>query len=118
MQRATLLGVVLFGCVGCAASTGVLPAGPDTYTVTERFAPVRGGSVEAQKVATTEANAYCAQQGRQYFPLNMSPLASMTGQGTQTGYSITFRCLPPGDPELTRPHFERPADAVIEQRNR
>jgi hypothetical protein len=26
---------------GCAASTGILPAGPDTYTVTERFAPIR-----------------------------------------------------------------------------
>jgi hypothetical protein len=29
---------------GCAASTRILPAGPDTYTVTERFARIRCGA--------------------------------------------------------------------------
>jgi hypothetical protein len=37
--------------VGCASSTGILPAGPDTYTLSEKFAPVRGGGDEAQRVA-------------------------------------------------------------------
>ena len=33
---------------GCATSTGILPAGPDTYTISEKFAPIRGGGDEAE----------------------------------------------------------------------
>ena len=51
MRCVILLGGIL-ALGGCANSTGVLPAGPDTYTVTEAFAPVRGGGVEAQRVST------------------------------------------------------------------
>jgi hypothetical protein len=65
-------GVV--GCgvaAGCASSTGVLPAGPETHTLSEKFAPVRGGSDEAQRSALTKANEYCATQGRQFVPSTM-----------------------------------------------
>ena len=55
----------------CSMGTGILPAGPDTYTVTERRAPVLGGSTTAQQAAMTEANAFCAQQGRQFLPVDM-----------------------------------------------
>ena len=37
----------LFLCA-CASSTGILPAGPDTYTLTERLAPIRGGGNAAE----------------------------------------------------------------------
>ena len=39
---------------GCAESTGILPMGPDTYTLSEHYAPIRGGAVTAGKVALTE----------------------------------------------------------------
>jgi hypothetical protein len=61
---------------GCAASTGILPAGPDTYTVTERFAPIRGGSTTAQQTALSEANAYCGGQNKQFLALDMQTLPS------------------------------------------
>jgi len=48
---------------GCQMGTGILPAGPDTYTLTERAAPILGGSTTAQQTALTKANAHCAQQG-------------------------------------------------------
>jgi hypothetical protein len=35
--------------------------GPNTYIVTEHMAPTRTGSAEAQRIAPTEANAWCAQ---------------------------------------------------------
>jgi hypothetical protein len=100
---------------GCAASTGILPAGPDTYTVTERFAPIRGGSTTAQQTALTEANAFCAERGREFLPLDMLTPASANPYGP-TGYSVTFRCLLPGDPELDKSHLA--PTAIIEQRNR
>jgi hypothetical protein len=111
------IGVVLT-LTACAASTGILPAGPDTYTVTERLAPVRGGGTEAQRVAMTEANVFCERQGRQFLPLSMNDAGSLTNPYGPTGYTVTFRCLPPGDPELARPQFERAPNMIIEQRNR
>ena len=81
---------------GCAASTGILPAGPDIYTVTERFAPIRGGSTTAQQTALSEANSYCAGQGKQFLALDMQTLPSNNPYGT-TSYSVTFRCLNPGE---------------------
>jgi hypothetical protein len=109
---------VVVTLTACAASTGILPAGPDTYTVTERLAPIRGGGTEAQRVAMTEANAFCEKQGRRFLPLSMNDAGSLTNPYGPTGYTVTFRCLAPGDPELARPQFERTPNMIIEQRNR
>jgi hypothetical protein len=116
-QHVVLASILVCLLACCAASTGILPAGPDTYTVTERFAPARGGGTEAQRVAMTEANNFCEQQERKFFPLNMGEAGRQTGSGP-TGYFVTFRCLAPGDPELTRPRFQQVPDDIIEQRNR
>jgi hypothetical protein len=43
-------------------------AGPNIYTVSEKFAPMRDGSDEAERSALTKANEYCARQGRQLVP--------------------------------------------------
>src|SRR5260370_30339622 len=56
---------------GCQMGTGILRAGPDTYTLTEHAAPILGGSTTAQQTALTKANAYCAQQGRQFLVSDM-----------------------------------------------
>jgi hypothetical protein len=96
---------------GCASSTGILPAGPETYTLSEKFAPVRGGSDEAQRVALTKANDYCAAQGRQFVPSTM-------GQGGPNGYTVTFRCLAPNDPAVTAYRLQQAPNVIIEQRNR
>jgi hypothetical protein len=80
---------------GCASSTGILPAGPDTYTISEKVAPIRGGGTEAQRVALTEANAFCAEKGRQFVPNMMDQSGNLTNPYGPTGYSVTFRasCL-------------------------
>jgi hypothetical protein len=96
---------------GCASSTGILPAGPETYTLSERFAPVRGGSDEAQRVALTKANDYCATQGRQFVPSTM-------GQSGPNGYTVTFRCLTPNDPAVAAYRLQQAPNVIIEQRNR
>jgi hypothetical protein len=45
------IAVLSLCLAGCAASTGILPAGPDTYTLSEKFAPVVGGGTKAQSTA-------------------------------------------------------------------
>jgi hypothetical protein len=113
-----LLGTVAATTVlsACAMGTGILPAGPDTYTVSEHRAPVLGGSTTAQQAAMTEANAFCAQRGRQFLPVDMVTPPSANPYGA-TGYSVTFRCLLAGDPELSAGSHLAPT-AIIEQRNR
>jgi hypothetical protein len=97
---------------GCASSTGILPAGPDTYTITERFAPIRGGGDEAQRDVLTRANEFCAQQGRQFVP------SSMGRAGDLTGYGVTFKCLLANDPAVARFQIQQTPNIIVEQRTR
>jgi hypothetical protein len=104
----------------CAMSTGILPAGPDTYTVTETYAPLRGGATTAQQVALTEANRFCEDSGKRFLPMNMAEgsIPIQAAYWGPTKYTVTFRCLLPNDPELLRPNFQQAPNLVIEQRNR
>jgi hypothetical protein len=113
-ETATLTLALL---TGCAASTGILPAGPDTYTVTERFAPIRGGATTAEQTALTEANAYYANLGRQFIATNMVTPSSANPWGP-TSYSVTFRCLMPGDPGLAGGGAAGAPSQIIEERQR
>jgi hypothetical protein len=99
----------------CAASTGVLPAGPDTYTITEKFSPLRGGSTEAKRAALTKASDFCAEKGRVFAPSIMRE-GGYNPQYGNTGYMVTFRCLPPNDPSVARNRAEA-APGIIGQRN-
>jgi hypothetical protein len=103
---------------GCAHSTGILPAGPDTYTISERVAPLRGGGAEAERSALTQASDFCAQQGRQFVPNNMGQSGNLTNPSGPTGYTVTFRCLLPSDPAVASYRLQQAPNIVIEQRNR
>jgi len=81
----------------CAASTGVIPAGPDTYTLTEHYVPVRGD--DAGRVAVTKANDFCIEKGRVFVP-SMTQASIPTQDYGNTEYSITFQCLLPNDAAL------------------
>jgi hypothetical protein len=98
---------------GCAMGSGVLPAGPDTYSISEHYAPLRGGSTAAFQAGMNEGNAFCVQQGRAFLPINTDTPSSANIYGN-TDFRMTFRCLLPGDPDLGR--SVRAPDAVIQQR--
>jgi hypothetical protein len=71
------------------------PAGPDTYTLSERVAYIAGGSERAKELVLTKANAHCEKQGRKFAPTVMRS----TWDGIP-GYEVAFSCLLPGDPRL------------------
>jgi hypothetical protein len=48
---------------GCDRSRGIVPAGPDTYTLTERHAAIRGGRDEAGRDALLQAHDFCITMG-------------------------------------------------------
>jgi hypothetical protein len=114
-----LIAVALCATLGgCASSTGILPAGPDTYTLSERFAPVRGGGDEAQRDALTKANEFCVQQGRQFVPNNMGQAGNLANPYGPTGYAVTFKCLLPNDPAIAKYQLQPAPNVIIAQRNR
>jgi hypothetical protein len=51
--------------------TGILPAGPDSYTITEKHSVFFGRADAAKVTALTEADAYCRGQGRRFLPAMM-----------------------------------------------
>jgi hypothetical protein len=93
--------VAALALTGCVKSTGILPAGPNTYSLTEHVAPIAGGGDEAHRKALEEANAYCQGQGREMLPVQMNS-GDPRGIYGDTSYTATFRCLLPTDPEFKR----------------
>jgi len=92
---ALIFSILLFGC---AASTGVIPAGPDTYTITTNARLGLGGG-EAIKRAVQDANSYCASSGKKMKtvrPPRLSLRKNFAGDNIPT-YKITFKCLATGD---------------------
>ena len=112
--------LLVLALAACSAGTGVLPVGPDTYTVQEHRAPILGGGSEAQRAAITEATEYCESQGKKLLPLNTTQSGLPVNQAVygNTSYSMTFRCLQPDDPELKRPNLQPAPNFVIEERQR
>jgi hypothetical protein len=117
MRVWVIVGAAL-ALTSCASSTGILPAGPDTYTISEKFAPVRGGGDEAQRSALVQADQFCAQQGRKFVPNNMGQSGNLNNPYGPTGYSVTFRCLQPNDPAVAGYQLGQAPNFIIEQRNR
>ena len=90
-MRAVLLGSIL-GLTGCAFSTGVVPVGPDTYTVSELRAPVLGGGAEAERVVLAKAGRFCERQGRKVFLLDVRPDGNPNTIYWPTAFDATFQC--------------------------
>lgn len=111
------MAIILAALSGCQTSTGILPAGPNTYTLSKHTAPILGGSTTAEQQALTEANAYCSQQGRVFVPNEMTTPPSANPYGP-TNYSVTFRCLSPDDPAVAAFRLQSAPNFIIEQRNR
>ncbi len=99
MRVMLLIAVLIFSVLlfGCATSTGVIPAGPDTYTITTDTEGI--GEVAIKIRAIQDAKAYCASSGkkmRTVRPPRLSSRKNFVGRKIPT-YNLTFRCLATGD---------------------
>ena len=90
-----ILPLILAAC----ASTGVVPAGPDTYTLTEHFVAIWGDATKAGRVAVIKANDFCIEKGRVFMP-SMTQASIPTEGSGNTEYTVTFQCLLPTDAAL------------------
>ena len=99
-----LLAAAVCGGLAGGCTTGVIPAGPDTYMVSATGMGFGTGGVRTS--VYRKANEFCAGAG-----LVMVPV-SCDAKGGQPGVAptadLTFRALRPGDPEIKRPNVEKP----------
>jgi len=104
MRMMLLISVLIFSVLlfGCATSTGVIPVGPDTYTITTDSKVLlleAEANKRAIKRALQDAKAYCASSGkkmRTVRPPRLSSRKNFIGNEIPT-YNLTFRCLATGD---------------------
>ena len=69
--------------------------GRDTYNISTSAPSARGGSIEARKIALSEADAYCAKSGKQAFVTDFKT--------SKNHAEVTFRCEEEGQPKLQQP---------------
>ena len=92
MKSRTILFLLLPLAAGCTATSGIIPVGPDTYTVTEMRAPLAGGGQAAHGAVLAEAVAFCHAQGRLAVPLDVRPDGDPYTPYYPTAFDATFRC--------------------------
>ena len=115
MKRIIFICVTFLFTISCVTSSGVLPFGPDSYTVTVDSSEF--GMSAASKKAITEATEFCQSQGKYFLPKNTNQKSAMSGFGdTLDTYSLIFRCLSENDPEYRRGEWGKSPDTIIEDR--
>jgi len=99
------LSLLCLASVGFASSEPPAPVslGNNTYSITVEASNAFHRDLDKLKAeATDEANAFCAQQGKQFKEVSLTGKVPMFG----TGYAkakLVFMALNPGDPQLTMP---------------
>ncbi len=76
----------------CAASSGVIPVGPNTYTISELRAPAVGGGHAARDAVVAESAAFCSRLGRTVVPLELRPDGDPYTPYYPTAFDATFSC--------------------------
>ena len=98
MKPTTFLSLILLA--GC--TTRIVPAGPDTYSVSSRGAG--RSSAYTKSDAYAAADAFCRERGLVMVPLTMN---CQDGEPfKQPSTDLLFRALKPGDPEIKRPMMD------------
>ena len=85
---------------GCA--TKVVPAGPDTYSVSASGGIYTQSSAGSRAKAFKAANDFCVQRGLVMVPVTVQERPYELGRHT-ANINLIFRALRPGDPEIKRP---------------
>ena len=99
---------------GCAANSGVVPIGPDTYMISRQGSAFAGmGTLKAK--AFKEASAFCEARSHVMQVVRTDDAQPPYVLGNYPRTEIQFMCLDPSDPEVGRPKLQRDP-LIIERR--
>ncbi len=97
---------------GCAANSGVIPIGKDTYMVSRQAATGFSGSGTLKAEAFQEANQYCLTLAKDVQVVSTHEAAPPYILGNFPKAEVQFMCLDRNDPALSRPVL-RPEPATV-----
>ena len=106
------LAVSVLVLSGCGSTSKVLNLGPDTYRVTASKHNMSGGAPAAEEAALQSASQHCVDSGKNIYVTN----TTSSFDRPFYSYSVNFRCLSAGDPDLQRPSYRSAPDLIIETR--
>jgi len=113
MKLNSVFAMSLLGFLtGCAANSGVIPIGKDTYMVSRQAATGFSGSGTLKAEAFQEANLFCRSQSKDVQVIRTSEAAPPYIAGNFPKAEIQFLCLNQNDPALNRPVL-RPEPATV-----
>ena len=90
--RQLLFLLTILPAAACTQTSGIIPLGPNTYTVSEMRAPAVGGGPAARDAVVAEAAAFCTRQGRTVVPLELRPDGDPYTPYYPTAFDATFSC--------------------------
>lgn len=99
---------------GCAANSGVVPMGEDTYMVSRQAATGFSGSGTLKAEALKEANQFCVEQGKSLQVIHTEEARPPYILANFPKAEVQFMCLSAGDAEMQRPRLRKEPDTVIE----
>ncbi|MFS0753479.1 hypothetical protein ABC383_02120 [Noviherbaspirillum sp. 1P10PC] len=114
MRKISVASVALIA--GCAANSGVIPIGQDTYMVSRQAATGFSGSGTLKAEAFQEANQYCVSQNKMLQVVNTNEAQPPYVFGNYPKAEVQFMCLTSADAELRRPKLSKEPDTVIQIR--
>ena len=90
----------IFVLSGCGTDSGVVKTGEDTYKIYKRAGTGFHGGTAIRARALTEANEYCASQGKVFKKLQMYGSHPPYILGNFPKMTLEFMCLNPDDQRL------------------
>lgn len=88
-----LLAIALVSTAGCAANSGVVPMGSDTFFVSRQAATGFSGASTMKAEALQEANQYCQMQRKTIEVVNMTEAQPPFILGNYPKAEVQFRCV-------------------------
>jgi hypothetical protein len=104
---------LLMFLTGCAANSGVISIGKDTYMVSRQAATGFSGSGTLKAEAFQEANQFCLTLAKVVQVVSTHEAAPPYILGNFPKAEVQFMCLDRNDPALSRPVLRPEPAAVI-----
>jgi uncharacterized protein YcfL len=92
MKKTAFLTILALALTGCASSSGVVRAGPDTFTVNTSASHGAGGMGAAKKAAYTEASQACAANSKKIDVVRENTTHPSWNDGMYN-VDLVFRCI-------------------------
>ena len=103
MKKLVLISSVCL-LTACVSSSGVMPMGKDTYTLTVSVSDSvfdSENATKAKKEVMSQSASYCKTLNKEILVKNIS--SNTSGKSSTSNYDIVFQCLNANDSALTKP---------------